>query len=56
MSVCEVPGCEEEARGKVSLYADGWDGGLYAGFCIAHLFGLVNVWPQLLDGLAGKLP
>ena len=53
---CDAPGCEEESRGRVSVFADEWTGGLYASFCMAHLFAIVNCWPLMMDGITGKTP
>lgn len=52
--LCEAPGCEEEARGRVSVFAEGWTGGFYVSLCVPHLFSIINVWPMVMKGIVGK--
>ena len=52
--VCEAPGCDEESRGRVSIFVEGFDGGLYSNLCLAHTAGLMNLWPMILNGLVGR--
>jgi hypothetical protein len=54
--ICDTPGCPEEVKGRVSVFADGWDGGLSVGLCIVHLFNLVAMWPSILQVFSGKAP
>lgn len=53
--VCDIPGCEEPARGRLTLIAEDFEGGLIQNLCVGHFAGMINVWPQLALGLAGKL-
>ena len=52
--ICDAPGCEAEAKGRVTVFADGFGGGLYINLCIAHTFAVVNVWPMVMAGITGK--
>jgi hypothetical protein len=51
--VCDVPGCTDDTKGRVAVFAEGWDGGLTVSLCIAHLFNIVAMWPSILQVFAG---
>jgi hypothetical protein len=43
-----------EAAGRFNIFCDSMDGFLFKHLCMPHLFGLINSWPMIADGLAGK--
>lgn len=51
---CDIPDCMEPAKGRMTLFAEGFEGGLIQNLCLGHLFAIINVWPQIALGLAGK--
>lgn len=52
--ICEAPGCEEDSRARLTVFVEGFTGGLYVNFCVAHAFSVINVWPMVMAGITGK--
>lgn len=48
---CEVPNCNEDSVGRMSLFSDMMSGSLFVSLCGLHFGCVLNGIPALLDAL-----